>query len=136
MSTNKLTAILITGDADSVIKAVNSFNLSSIENQTTKLAFQDVSNDLCQEDNSVEYSAYTWNFTDQEITQKQNTAAKMYLSKNPIVRFDNLMNYIGNATNVKPSNAALSNFLRKNNYERKLVKNLALGTTKVIWKKA
>lgn len=136
MSTNKLTAILITGDADSVIKAVNSFNLSSIENQTTKLAFQDVSNDLCEDSPSVEYSAYTWNFTDQEITQKQNTAAKMYLSKNPIVRFDNLMNYIGNTTNLKPSNAALSNFLRKNNYERKLVKNLALGTTKVIWKKA
>lgn len=135
MSTNKLTAIIISGDTDSVIKAINSIeNISIASSKSTQFTFQDVTEDLC-ETSPIEYSAHTWNFTNQNITTKQKTAAKMYLAKNSIVRFDNLMNYIQSATTLKPSNAALSNFLRTNKYKRKILKDTNLGTTKIIWKK-
>ena len=135
MSKNNVTAIIITGDSDSVANVINQVNLNSARVSSTALTLADISDSFSPKNDSVEYSAHTWNFSDQRVNGKQYTAAQMYLSKNKLVRFDNLMNYIQTTTNGKPSNAALSNFLRHHNYKRVILKDVSNNTSKIVWKK-
>lgn len=134
---SNLTVFMLTGDETSILSAVK--NLSANTNaysaifETSKpLPVKPSSKKLATIAPSKTYSADTFVFAKHSLPAYQQKVANHFIANKSQVRFMDLKNYILSNNPTTFSNAALSNYLRANNFKRN-IQHYPNNTTKIIW---
>lgn len=135
---SNLTVFMLTGDKSSVLSAVKTLSestdaYSTVVSSSTPVKTKPTSTPSKRSASRM-YNAHTFVFVKDSLPAFQQKIANHYISNKKEVYFKDLKDHILSGNPTTFSNAALSNYLRANDYERN-IRHYSDKTTKIVWVK-
>lgn len=137
MSSNKVSVFLITGDQDAVIDTVKKLSLNSASSVSINTVLKNKNDSKAKKISlTKEYDVSNpITLSNLYLTSKQSKIADAFFKTNSSIRFRDFVSHIAIYSGATPSNAAVSRYLYRSGYSRKLIQNSLTGKSKVLWKR-